>query len=73
MNRQKDIETTVRKNQWFKKGMVVWRGRRFGCIGGGEAADGSNMIYNLQILHQQSNYFTIHEYKNVMNVIILQH
>ena len=34
-----------------KEGMVVWRGRRFGCMGGGVAADGSNMIYNLQILH----------------------
>ena len=53
--------------------MVVWRGRRLGCIGGGVAADDSNMIYNLQILHQQSNYFTIYECKNVMDVITLQH
>ena len=36
------------------------------------AADGSNMIYNLQILHQQSNYFTIYECKNVTDVITLQ-
>ena len=52
--------------------MGVWRGRRLGCMGGGVAADGSNMIYNLQILHQQTNYFTIYECKNVMNVITLQ-
>ena len=30
-------------------------------MGGRVAADGSNMMYNLQILHQQSNYFTIYE------------
>ena len=41
--------------------MVVWRGRRLGYTGGGVAADGSNMIYNLQILHQQSYYFTIYD------------
>ena len=35
-------------------------------MGGGVEADGSNMIYNLKILHQQSNYFTIYECKNVM-------
>ena len=35
------------------------------------AADGSNMIYNLQILHQQSNYLTIYECKNVRNIITL--
>ena len=38
-------------------------------MGGGVAADGSNMIYNSQILHQQSNYFTIYESKNVKDVI----
>ena len=32
-----------------KEGVVVWRGRRWECMGGGVAADGSNMIYNLQI------------------------
>ena len=42
-------------------------------MGGGVAADGSNMINNLQILHQQSNCFTIYECKNVMHVITLQH
>ena len=42
-------------------------------MGGGVAADGLNMIYNLLILHQQSNYFTIYECKNVMDVITLQH
>ena len=35
--------------------MVVWRGGRLGCMGGGLAADGSDMIYNLQSLHQESN------------------
>ena len=38
-------------------------------MGGGVAADGSNMIYNLHSFHQQSNYFTIYECKNVMDVI----
>ena len=38
-------------------------------MGGGVAADGSDMIYNVQILHQQSNYFTIYECQNVMDVI----
>ena len=42
-------------------------------MGGSVAADGSNMIYNLQILHQQSNCFTIYKFKNVMDVITLQH
>ena len=42
-------------------------------MGGGVAAGGSNMIYNLQILHQQINYFTIYECKTVMIVITLQH
>ena len=42
-------------------------------MGGGVAADGSNMIYNSQILLQQSNCFTIYECKNVMDVITLQH
>ena len=77
MFRQSDRETTVRKNQCFpfseEGGVVVWRGRTLGCMGGGVAADGSNMIYNLQILHQQSNYFTIYEYKNVVDVITVQH
>ena len=41
-------------------------------MGRGVAADGSD-IYNLQILHQQSNYFTIYECKNSMDVITLQH
>ena len=41
-------------------------------MGGDVAADGSNMIYNLQILHQQRNYFTIYECKNIMDVITLQ-
>ena len=41
--------------------------------GRGVAADGSNKIYNLQILHQQSNCFTIYECKSVMDVITLQH
>ena len=41
--------------------------------GRGVAADGYNIIYYLQILHQQSNCFTISECKNVMNVITLQH
>ena len=40
--------------------------------GRGVAADGSNIIYNLQILNQKSNYFTIYECKNVMDVITLQ-
>ena len=40
--------------------------------GRGVAADGSNMIYSLQILHKQSNCFTIYECKNVMDVITLQ-
>ena len=51
-----------------KEGVVVWQGRWLGCMGGGVAADGSNMIYNMQILHQQSNYFTIHECKYVTDV-----
>ena len=37
------------------------------------AADASNMLYNMQILHQQSNYFAIYGCKNVMGVIGLQH
>ena len=37
------------------------------------AADGSNMIYNLQILHQQSNCITIYEIRSVLDVITLQH
>ena len=41
-------------------------------MGGDVAADGSNTIYNLQILHQLSNYFTIYECMNVMDVITLQ-
>ena len=31
-------------------------------MGGRVAADGSNIMYNLQILHQQSSYFTIYEW-----------
>ena len=54
-----------------REGVVVWRGRWLGCMGEDVAADGSNMIYNLQILHQQSNYFTIYECKNVTDVITL--
>ena len=42
-------------------------------MGGDVAADGSDMIYNLQTLHQQSNCFTIYECKNVMYVITLEH
>ena len=41
-------------------------------MGGGVAADGSNILYKSQMLHQQSNYFTIYESKNVMDVITLQ-
>ena len=48
-------------------------GKEAGVYGRGVAADGSNMIYNLQILHQQSNCFTIYECKSVMDVITLQH
>ena len=53
--------------------MVVWQGRRLGCTGEDVAADGSNIIYILQNLHQQSNCFTIYECKNVIVVITLQH
>ena len=56
-----------------KEGVVVWWGRRLGCMGGGVAADVTNMIYNLQILHQQSNCFTIYKCKNVMDILTLQH
>ena len=41
-------------------------------MGGGVAAVGSNMIYNLQNFHQQRNYFTIYECKNVIDVITLK-
>ena len=60
------------KKLWFlfqrKEGVVVWRGRRLECMGGGVAAD--MRMYNLQILHQKSNHFTIYECKNVMDPII---
>ena len=32
-----------------------------GCMGGGVAVDGSNMIYDLEIFAQQSYYFTIYD------------
>ena len=64
------------KNNGFpsqrKEGVVFWRCKWLRCMGGGVAADGSSMIYNLQILHQQSNYITIFECKNVTDVITLQ-
>ena len=41
-------------------------------MGGCVAADGSNIIYNSQILHQQNKYFTIYESRNVLDVITLQ-
>ena len=46
-----------------------------GGVGGWGVWEGvwQQMIYNLQILHQQSNYFTIYECKNVMDVITLQY
>ena len=45
-----------------------------GWMGGGVAAGWFKYdTYNLQILYQQSNYFTIYECKNVMDVIALQH
>ena len=37
-------------------GWGVWRWGGGGGGGGAVAADGSNMMYNLQILHQQCNY-----------------
>ena len=75
MYRQWDIETTVRKNQWFlfsEEGSGCLAGKEVGVWGGGVAADASNMLYNMQILHQHSNYFAIYECKNVMDVIGLQ-
>ena len=49
------------------KGKKEWL---FGGVGGGGRGGVWQQIcgYNLQILHQKSNYFTIYECKNVMDV-----
>ena len=51
MYKEKDRETTVRKKiNVFpfqrKEGVIVRRGRRLGCMGGGVTVGGSNMIYD---------------------------
>ena len=46
--------------------MVVWRGRRLGCMGGGVVADMRILFANFA---PESNYFTIYEHKNIMDVI----
>ena len=71
MDRQEETETIFRKkNQWFPfsdEGMsTFWWGRRWG-VGEGEWQQICG--YNLQILNQKSNFFTIYERKNVVYVI----
>ena len=68
MDRQeREIQLSEKINDFpfqRKEGVVVWRGRRWGRGGVWQQICG----YNLQILHQKSNYFTIYECKNVIDV-----